>query len=169
MPRKKILIELPIPFEQKEKVIYPLPETVNKVHDLLIEMFKGQNEEITRGILSIANLEHNLFETKRKYEDIGDHFDRITHKAAYLMHRMLTSHVYADGNKRTGLLIWTLFLVTNGYYPVIQDESKVYRKHIDFFKEIASKRPNNLKNVERILDWSKKYNKIEKISDLQAP
>jgi death-on-curing protein len=43
-----------------------------------------------------------------------DPYPTLEEKAAYLMHRIVTGHVFRDGNKRTGLMIAQLTAQLNG-------------------------------------------------------
>ena len=54
-----------------------------------------------------------------------DAYPYFFHKVAALTHRMVTNHVFRDGNKRTGFLVAKATLEWNGYYFVTPSEANV--------------------------------------------
>lgn len=54
-----------------------------------------------------------------------DRYPSITEKAAAIGHRIITRHVFNDGNKRTGLQSCYVFLALNGFEMNLEPEDKV--------------------------------------------
>ena len=98
----------------KRKHAYKRPsvDTALIIHRIVEE--HGAEKGYSRSILE-ACLDFPFIDT-HGYIPYGDIFS----KAAALMYAIITFHPFTDGNKRTALLLTSLFLALNGYqfnYP----------------------------------------------------
>jgi cell filamentation protein, protein adenylyltransferase len=76
------------------------------------------------GFIKVPGLVSNLLENLKKMEA------HPIHKSAYLHHKLVEIHPFIDGNGRVARLLTNLFLIRNGYPPVIlrkEDRVKYYR------------------------------------------
>lgn len=92
-----------------EKIRYPSPEQVSRLHDRTIDETGGE-----RGYLSKSNLEY-LLDTVR---DVGERLPRrraIIKKAAFLLYNVVIVHPFLNGNKRTAFGLTEAFLESNGH------------------------------------------------------
>src|SRR5215469_18949638 len=77
------------------------------------------------------------------------------------MHLRLRSHPYIDGNKRTALLITTVFLSLHGYNFYFPDDV------VEFVKSIADPKVEGTQDdMKRITTWIKKGCMINDIFDI---
>lgn len=83
-------------------------------------------------------------------------------KAAVYLHRLATSHCFADGNKRAALISTDLFLKYNGYkFKVSQDEL------FNYCYKIANHQTRP--TLEEVEDWIRSYTQpfdLKELSDL---
>lgn len=75
----------------------------------------------------------------------------IFHQAAAYMFHIIKSHVFNDGNKRTGLAAAITFLGINGYIFAPFDEDSVF----DFVIKIAAGPNDPDKVIVEIAEWLK--------------
>jgi death-on-curing protein len=73
---------------------------------------------------------------------------RLREKAAYLMHRIVTGHVFQDGNKRTGLMTAYLVAEMNGKtFPRLEPEDA---DAFEFTLALAGQQKTGEETLERI-------------------
>jgi death-on-curing protein len=78
-----------------------------------------------------------------------DHYPTLAEKAAYLMHRIVSGHVFRDGNKRTGLGAALIIVRLNGgEFPLAEPADQ---DAIDFTLSLA----DGKKSYEDVLAWVK--------------
>ncbi|MBC8109768.1 MAG: type II toxin-antitoxin system death-on-curing family toxin [Verrucomicrobia bacterium] len=75
-------------------------------------------------------------------------YPEIHHKASVYMFNIICNHIFSDGNKRTGLQVTLVFLISNGYQlnSTIDDQTL-----IDFTTEVASGKYT----LEAVQEWFK--------------
>lgn len=98
---------------------------VEHIHELVIAETGG-----TRGIVNPSALAAAV---ERARAGIQDHefYPSIHEKAAALLHSLITTHPFADGNKRTGVMAAEVFLRLNGYeLDVSQLELEEFAVHV---------------------------------------
>lgn len=71
------------------------------MHDCIIDAYGG-----SRGVLFEATLDHLIFEISKS--------NHICRTAALVLHTIITSHPFVDGNKRTALNMTNLYLKSKG-------------------------------------------------------
>lgn len=76
----------------------------------------------------------------------------IFHQAAAYMFHIVKSHVFIDGNKRTGLAAAITFLGINGIVFAPFDEDKVF----DFVMGLAAGKNDADEMIPKIAEWLKK-------------
>ena len=117
----------------KEKIWYPSIEYINEVHEVVIEEnpSKVPGERVTP--------ESRLLSVLRDARSILG----IYKKAAVLMKRIASEHVYEDGNTTTAILVTIDFVENNGKEFKPEDRT------------ITGKVANNhgLYSVEEIVHW----------------
>lgn len=109
-----------VPSENQEAlIIYPDPEDIIDAHAYVLETFGGRpgdfqetrpKLEAAIGRMRSTAFGHELFQT-------------IVEKTAVLIHSIVTSHPFPDGNKRTAYLAAMEFLYENDLY--VTDPSRV--------------------------------------------
>ncbi len=126
-------------------------EDVKLVHNELEKKFplmlKGIQKE---GLISSAveRPSTKLYGTEERYPDVYT-------KAASLMEAITRWHIFADGNKRTGLLCAFLYLYLNRYYMVIPIDAVRFTQKIAATKKIEQENIEEL--IQEIATWLKKY------------
>lgn len=82
---------------------------ITEIHDDIIRETGGETGIIFRGQIEWCAEEPQMgfFGT--------DPFPSVLEKAGCLMYCIIRSHSFVDGNKRTGLLVTSIFLSRNGY------------------------------------------------------
>lgn len=78
------------------------------------EMLRVAEEHVGRYQLLKESQLHYLVEIVDKYIGDTELFPTLPQKAAVYAHRIMTGHIFLDGNKRVGLTCALLFLVLNG-------------------------------------------------------
>jgi len=87
----------------------------------MITKFGGVFFEADSNLTNRGSLDHVLEQIQ--YAIFGhESFGTIVEKAAAICWRIITSHVFHDGNKRTGMEACRLFLELNGYTMRIDSE-----------------------------------------------
>lgn len=89
---------------------YITPEQVLFIHYRIIEETGGSH-----GIRDLALLQSALARPMATFDE-NDLYPDIFSKAAALMHSIIKSHPFMDGNKRTAITTASIFLLRNGYY-----------------------------------------------------
>ncbi len=140
------------PVVVKDEIIYPSEEFIITVHDILIEEFEDAPDKINVGILTEANITFSLWHIYEQVGNEGSKNEKAITKAAHLMNNLVTSHAFVDGNKRTGFVLFLLFLMINNVKFKVDFSD--YVAHSEFIRNIASKERDE-KNAEKIIQWFK--------------
>jgi death-on-curing family protein len=98
------------------------PQYVEHIHDELVtRLWPGgdpvaANEYRSRGLLSSATARpfHSAFGR--------DAYSTVIEKAAALFHSLISNHPFHNGNKRTAVLAFDIFLVANGYFGLLTND-----------------------------------------------
>jgi death-on-curing protein len=90
-----------------------------QVHEDIIGEFGGETGIIFRGQIEWCA------ETPQMMVYGSELFPTILDKAGSLMYCLIRSHPFVDGNKRTGLLVTSIFLSRNGYVLVSSKDDEV--------------------------------------------
>lgn len=79
-------------------------------------------------------------------------FPTVVARAAAMMYSLITFHPFADGNKRTSLIVASYFFFVNGYLFAIPDDAP------EFTKGVAARCLDNadhepIEEITRIMTW----------------
>lgn len=93
-------------------------EQVLRLHTRLIDRFGG-----AAGVRDLGALDAAL---ARPFAAFGGHegFPSVPEKAAALLHGLVTSHAFVDGNKRVGLAATLVWLEVNGHALALDAEQR---------------------------------------------
>lgn len=121
---------------------YITPEQALFIHYRIIEETGGSH-----GIRDLTLLQSSLSRPMATFDE-NDLYPDIFSKAAALMHSLIKSHPFVDGNKRTAITTASIFLLRNGYYL------RVSNKELEQFTLKVT-----VKNIElhEIAKWFKRY------------
>lgn len=75
-------------------------------------------------------------------------YPEVHHKAGLYMFNIISNHIFQDGNKRTGLQAAMIFLLSNGYNLLPDDETL-----INFTLSVAS----GEQTLEEVQAWFEKH------------
>lgn len=145
--------------ENQETIIcgdYELPTKalIDNLHDFLIEHFKAAKNPIKAiGKRTDADLDRILYMILSDFTDGSDFYEELLIKAAHLLNIIVTTHVYNDGNKRTGWTVFILVLYLNKY-PGLSKVWLDYENNSEFLTNLAQKGSTN-ENINLIIDWFK--------------
>lgn len=92
----------------------PTPDEILAIHDA-IEVVEDMKYRGT----SVAAPRLELRELLEKAREL----DGVYHRAAFLLRKLITSHLFEDGNKRTAWTVTWIYLERHGLQPVEQDQS----------------------------------------------
>ena len=84
-------------------------QRVIEVHDMIIRETGGELGLLSKGTLEFCIQRHRIY--LYGFEPFPDIFQ----KAAALMHCINFFHPFVDGNKRTGIVVASIFLENNSY------------------------------------------------------
>ena len=121
---------------------YLTKEQVVRIHDKIIESFSKE-----KGELNVGNLEAAL-ERVEGYG--GEDAEAVFWKAAILFERIILSHPFIDGNKRTAYEVTKVFLKLNGYALDAEEDDVI---------ELLVKIAESKKNRYSIKAWLEKHSK----------
>lgn len=116
---------------------YLTVEEILQIHDKLIEQFGGE-----RGAGIQSNLDFIVDKIQSSKTD-------IYHKAAMLLHDIITNHPFTDGNKRTALEASKTFLRVNGKLLKIKDINQAG----EYINSIAEGK----RNIFSVENWIKTH------------
>ncbi len=117
-----------------DEIIYLTMEEIIEIHDRIIKEFGGES-----GISNKGNLEFTLSKMRIPKD--------IYRKAAVLMTGIIESHVFVDGNKRTGLEAARVFLKENNKIIKIKDINEAG----EFINSISEGK----KLLDEVIKWIK--------------
>jgi len=84
------------------------------IHGRLAARFASEGLPFGGGLLSRAALESAVNQPRQSFGGV-DLYPGIFEKAAVLVRGIICGHVFADGNKRTGMEVGLIFLELNGW------------------------------------------------------
>jgi death on curing protein len=99
-------------------------ETIIEINRRQIERFGGGGHPTPDNFQNPGTLDHVLQEIRGSLFGT-DLYPTIPEKAAIISYRIMSGHVFFDGNKRTGIEVCELFLGINGYMLDIKTEETV--------------------------------------------
>ncbi|MFA5412493.1 MAG: type II toxin-antitoxin system death-on-curing family toxin [Candidatus Micrarchaeia archaeon] len=121
---------------------YPSKEQIVLIHNKIIEAFSKE-----KGEMNLGNLEATL-ERVKGYT--GEDNEALFWKASILLERLILSHPFIDGNKRTAYETTQVFLQANGYVLGAEENET-----IDLLVGVAESK----KNRYSIKAWLEKHAK----------
>lgn len=98
---------------------------IEKLHDVGIEIFFGQNEPVGAGECIDRNLLHSAALQPFQSTFGHDAYPTIYDKAACLFFSIAGGHIFTNGNKRTSVLALLHFLLANEILLVLSNEEMV--------------------------------------------
>ncbi|MFH1450622.1 MAG: type II toxin-antitoxin system death-on-curing family toxin [archaeon] len=135
---QKMAMDSSVPFQalrnlihvDKENLIVYLPYAYHfSLRNVLVDFYRDTEFPITDGVINPGNLQFALESLPYVHNRKGDRERKITRKAAFLMFQIASGHPFADGNKRTSLLLTNAFMehnsLTIGHLPLEETEELV--------------------------------------------
>jgi len=108
--------------------------TIQQIHEVvtlgILESagrYRTRNVRITGAVRSPTDWQHILREMDELIADIQNQDRPVIEMTAYLHHRFVAIHPFIDGNGRVARLLGNLYLIRNGYPPVVLDQKN--RQH----------------------------------------
>lgn len=102
---------------------------VQQVHEVVTRgilesagRYRTRNVRITGAVRSPPDWQHILREMDELFADIGRNDRDVIEMTAYFHHRFVAIHPFVDGNGRVARLLGNLYLLRNGYPPVVLDQ-----------------------------------------------
>jgi len=126
------------------EILYPPLFFVEDFHNTLIQQ-RGSQGYVSKGMVG-GCIEWAKTEV---YNFIP--FPGVLKRAAAMMYAYVTFHPFADGNKRTALMVTSFFLFINGYSFEITDDSPDFALQVA--KRCSDDRHNPTEEIERIATW----------------
>lgn len=102
------------------------PKYVEYIHDELVTKLWPGADPIANGEYRSADLLESA--TARPFHSAfgQDAYPALIQKAGALFHSLIANHPFHNGNKRTAVLAFDLFLIANGYFCVLPND-KMYQ------------------------------------------
>ena len=138
-----------IKYENVE-ILFPSVELIKIFHEQAIIAYQDDFDPIIKGNVIEGNLFHVIDKIKYHVGNEGDFNRRLFDKAACLMHGLITSHAFKDGNKRTSFIITSTFLSMNNKRQIMGTNE--YEDSI-FLKKIAKTKFGDEKAIKELRDW----------------
>lgn len=134
-------------------LLYISSDFVKYLHELLVEIYKGREfpYEIVEGYSSEGLVDATVDLAFRDTLMDEPLFPQILQKATVLLHQIIITHPFIDGNKRTALCSLYYFLKWNGFYFDIPKDTA------SFLIDIAI--PSKKIRVTTIYEWVKSNTK----------
>jgi len=103
--------------------------TIQQIHEIVTRgildsagRYRTRNVRITGAVRSPTDWSHILQEMDDLIADVEKKDRPAIEMAAYLHHRFVAIHPFVDGNGRVARLLGNLFLIRNGYPPIVLDQ-----------------------------------------------
>lgn len=103
--------------------------TVQQIHEIVTRgilesagRYRTRNVRITGAVRSPADWSHILHEMDDLISELAKKDRPIIEMTAYLHHRFVAIHPFIDGNGRVARLLGNLYLMQNGYPPIVLDQ-----------------------------------------------
>ena len=137
-------------FYEEDTIVYPNTDTVITIHGFVYAKSQRSDDMIAQGAPNRGNIEGALAHVRGHVGRRGPRRTRVITKAAHLMLRLMASHSFTDGNKRTAFVTGMLFLTMNGYTMKSINE---YERSLRFFKRTASKHVHDKNAIRSLRAW----------------
>lgn len=123
-------------------VSYLTVEQVEHIHDRVIAETGGSLGIVNRAMLESA--------VERPRSGIQGHefYPTLHEKTAAVLHSIITTHPFADGNKRTAMTVAEVFLTLNGH-----ELSASQFEFEEFAVQVAVTRPD----VAEVAEWVRRH------------
>jgi Fic family protein len=102
--------------------------TVQQVHEVVTRgilesagRYRTRNVRITGAVRSPTDWQHILREMDELFADISRNDRDVVEMTAYFHHRFVEIHPFVEGHGRVARLLGNLYLLRNGYPPVVLD------------------------------------------------
>jgi len=124
---------------------YPTHDEIENIHRFIIQQ-RGVNGWMSKGMVD-ACIEFARTDTHKIIP-----FPTFCTRASAILYAFIAFHPYADGNKRTALVVTSFFCFMNGYALNISDDAP------DFTKSVAVRCLDTAEHsageeVKRIMEW----------------
>lgn len=99
-----------------------------------------------------------------------DAYPTLIEKAAALFHSLISNHPFHNGNKRTAVLAFDIFLVANGYFGLLGNDA-MYKlaKRTASYKERGLSHDESLKEIlDAVKDWVVPLSTVRKVGKKDA-
>jgi len=128
--------------------------TVQQIHEVVTKgilecpgQYRTRNVRITGAIRSPADWQHIIREMDDLIAGVARKDRPVIEMAAYLHHRFVAIHPFIDGNGRVGRLLGNLYLIENGYPPVVLDQ----KNRQQYYRALRDADAGNLKPFTRFI------------------
>jgi Fic family protein len=103
--------------------------TVQQIHEIvtrgILEIsgrYRTRNVRITGAVRSPTDWQHIVREMDELIAKVAKRDKPVIEMTAYLHHRFVAIHPFIDGNGRVARLLGNLYLIRNGYPPIVLDQ-----------------------------------------------
>ena len=105
--------------------------TIQQVHEIVTRgilesagRYRTHNVRITGAVRSPPDWQKIIPEMDRLIHEIAQNDRSVIEMTAYIHHRFVAIHPFLDGNGRVARLLGNLYLIRNGYPPVVLSQKK---------------------------------------------
>ncbi|MCX6697924.1 MAG: Fic family protein [Methanoregula sp.] len=105
--------------------------TIQQVHEIVTRgilesagRYRTHNVRITGAVRSPPDWQKIIPEMDRLIHEIAQNDRSVIEMTAYIHHRFVAIHPFIDGNGRVARLLGNLYLIRNGYPPVVLSQKK---------------------------------------------
>ena len=105
--------------------------TIQQIHEIVTQgilesagRYRTKNVRITGAVRSPTDWQHIIREMDGLFADIAQQNRPVIEMTAYLHHRFVAIHPFIDGNGRVARLMGNLYLIRNGFPPIVLDQKK---------------------------------------------
>ena len=103
--------------------------TIQQIHEVVTRSilesagrYRTRNVRITGAVRSPTDWQHIVREMDELIADVARKDQPVVEMTAYLHHRFVAIHPFVDGNGRVARLLGNLYLIRNGYPPLVLDQ-----------------------------------------------
>jgi Fic family protein len=103
--------------------------TIQQIHEIVTRgilesagRYRTRNVRITGAVRSPTDWQHIIREMDELIADVAREDRPVIEMTAYLHHRFVSIHPFIDGNGRVARLLGNLYLLRNGYPPIVLDQ-----------------------------------------------
>ena len=105
--------------------------TIQQIHEVVTRgilesagRYRTKNVRITGAVRSPTDWQHIIREMDGLIKDIAQRNRPAIEMTAYLHHRFVAIHPFIDGNGMVARLLGNLYLIRNGFPPIVLDQKK---------------------------------------------